>query len=307
MTMTYLGVDVSKNWIDAFDPRTGRATRYPRDALAEFAADASGTQVIFEASGSYDRPLSRALRGAGVVFSRVNPRQARDFAKACGQLAKTDRVDARNLARMGAALQPAATRPACAEQEALAALVARKQDVTAMIVQEKNRLSQTEADWVKARIRAHLAMLESERTDLLTEIARITESSETLREKARRLRSAPGIGPHAVAVLLARMPELGALDRRQIAALAGLAPQAVDSGMLRGKRRVWGGRPDVRRALFISALAASRFDPSYKAFRARLEASGKPKKVAIMAVARKLLTALNAMIRDQADYQKTGE
>lgn len=303
MTMTYIGVDVSKDWIDAFDPRSARHKRYRRDALAAFATEAAGTQVIFEASGGYDRPLMQALGQAGVAFARVNPRQAREFARACGTLAKTDRVDAHNLAQMGAALQPAAHQPVTAEQDAMSALMSRKHDLTVMITQERNRLQQTPSAWVQAQIDRNLTRLEEEKKALIAEIERTIDSDAQLRQTARRLKAVPGVGPHAVAMILARLPELGRCNRRQIAALAGLAPQAADSGTLRGKRRVWGGRPDVRRALFISALAASRFDPDYKAFRNRLEANGKPKKVAIMAVARKLLTAINAMVRDNTNYQ----
>ena len=306
MTMTYIGVDASKNWIDTFDPRDSYHRRYATDDLAAFAAACAGAHVVFEASGGYDRPLAAALEQAGVVYSRVNPRQAREFARACGRLAKTDRVDAQNLAQMGAALRPSATRPTSAAERALAALVARKQDVTAMIVQERNRLSQADLAWVRDRIAAHLTALEAEKTALQDEIARRIASTETLRRRAAQLSAVPGIGPHATATLLARLPELGACDRRQIAALAGLAPQAADSGLMRGKRRVWGGRPDVRRALFIAALAASRHATAFKAFRDQLEANGKPKKVAIMAVARKLLTILNALVRDGTSYKTAG-
>lgn len=307
MTQDYIGVDVSKDWIDVFDPRAGTHSRHSTAAasLARFARTARGTQVIFEASGGYDRPLATALGRAGVVFTRVNPRQAREFARASGRLAKSDRVDAGLLARMGAALTPAPTPPLCPARRHLADLLSRRQDLVGMIGQERNRAQQATDPWVRAAITAHLQALRHQLAATEQRIAHHVAAEPELSEQARRLQAASGIGAHTASVLLAYLPELGQLDRRRIAALAGLAPQANDSGRRRGPRRVWGGRPQLRRALFIAALAASRHDPVLAAFRARLEANGKAKKTAILAVARKLVTILNAMIRDNTLYRAT--
>jgi transposase len=302
----FLGVDVSKDWIDTCDLASGE-TRHidtrPR-ALKAFAVKLpSTTLVVLEASGGYERPLIEALEASGVAYARVNPRQAREFARATGRLAKTDRVDARVLALMGRALELAPSPPIDPARRRLAELVARRADLVAATGAETNRLAQAADRFVRADIKACLAMLKRRKLALEKEIAAHMRSHEDLQHLDRRLQTAPGIGPAIASVLIACMPELGQTDRRGAASLGGLAPQACDSGLSRGKRRVWGGRSDVRRALYLAAFIASRCDPELKAFRNRLEAAGKPFKVAIIAVARKLLTILNAMIRDGREYQ----
>lgn len=306
MTQDVIGVDVAKAWIDAHWLSSGRDQHIPatRPALRRFAAKAGEALVVFEASGGYERPLGQALASAGVAYARVNPRQAREFARATGRLAKTDTVDAAVLAEMGRALELRPTPPEEPARARLASLVARRDDLTAMICSESNRLGQASDAWVAADIKAVLHMLKRRRTRIDAEVETWIAAHETLAARAARLRSAPGIGPVLAAALTARLPELGQFDRRAIASLAGLAPHACDSGRFRGRRRIWGGRADVRRALFIAAQVASRCDPALRAFRQRLEADGKPKKLAIIAVARKLLTILNAMARDGADYRK---
>ena len=308
MPVEFIGVDVAKDWIDVFDPRTGAHSRHEMTpaALRAFARNARGTRVIFEASGGYDRPLAEALTHAGIPYSRVNPRAARDFARASGRLAKTDRVDARVLAQMGAALRPAPTAAPSPAQRRLSSAVSRREDIARMIVQEQNRLQQVADPWVAKRIAVHLRALLRERAQADRRIAELQTADPEFRARATRLRAVPGVGPQTAAILLAHLPELGSLDRRAIASLAGLAPQADDSGKRQGKRRVYGGRPQLRRALFIAALSAARCDPRFRAFRARLVEAGKPKKAAILAVARKLLTVLNAMIRDGAEYRSAG-
>lgn len=304
MTQDVIGVDISKDWIDVFDGRTGRHRRIAATpgGLRSFARRAEGALVVFEASGGYERPLARALEEAETGYARVNPRQAREFARACGRLAKTDRVDAAVLAEMGRALTLPQTVPVGPERRRLADFLARREDVSAMLRAEKTRLAQTEDPWLAGNIAAHIQVLETECDDTERKIAALIEEAPELRAVAARLQTAPGIGPVVAASLLAQLPELGTLDRRRIASLAGLAPQACDSGTKRGRRRVWGGRPQIRRAMFIAALAASRYDARFKAFRARLEAAGKSKKTAIIAVARKLLTVLNAMLQNGSNY-----
>ncbi|MDP3738652.1 MAG: IS110 family transposase [Hyphomonadaceae bacterium] len=311
MHQNILGVDVAKDWIDVCDPASGRMRHIetaPR-ALKRFAADlAPGTLVVLEASGGYERPLMEALeapgiRDRGVAYARVNPRQAREFARATGRLAKTDNVDAAMLAEMGRALDLRPAAPADPARRRLAALVARREDLAQMITAESNRLACAREAFVRADIRSLLAVLKRRKLRLETEIEAHKRRHAELDALDRRLRTAPGVGPAVASVLLACMPELGQTDRRGAACLGGLAPHASDSGHSKGKRCIWGGRAEVRRSLYLAAFIASRCDPELRAFRKRLQDRGKPFKVAIIATARKLLTILNAMIRERRDYQ----
>ena len=305
MTQDIIGVDIAKNWIDIHRLSTGQGKRLAttRPALLRFAAQAGDVLVVFEASGGYERPLMEALVEAGVPFARVNPRQAREFARATGRLAKTDRVDAAMLAEMGRALRLKPSPPGAPERIRLAELMARRDDLGDMRRREANRMKQARDAWIRKDIKAMLRALERRLVRVEAEINAQIEADETLARAAARLQSMPGIGPILAASLVARLPELGRLDRRAIASLAGLAPHACDSGVFRGKRRVWGGRAEVRRSLYLAGFIASRYDPRLRAFRQRLETAGKPAKVAIVAVARKLLTILNAMFRDGNDYR----
>lgn len=305
----FIGVDIAKDWIDIFRLSTGLRERIATagPALARFARTARGALVVLEASGGYERPLAQALARAGVDYARVNPRQAREFARATGRLAKTDRVDAELLARMGRALELAPTPPLDANRARLAALVARRDDLVAMIRSEKNRARQVDDRWITREIDRLLKVLKKHLAAIEAEIETLLAADAELSAQSLRLRAVPGIGPAVSAVLLARLPELGQLSRRQIASLAGLAPHADDSGLRRGKRRIWGGRADLRRALYLAAFIASRYDPTFKAFRQRLQEAGKPVKLVITACARKLLTILNAMFRDKANYSMASE
>jgi transposase len=301
-----LGVDVAKDWIDVFDPSTNTARRIDttRRALAAFAAKLpKDVLVVFEASGGYERPLMAALEAKGLAYARVNPRQAREFARATGRLAKTDKVDARVLAEMGRALELAPTIPVDPVRRRLAELVARREDLVAAITAETNRLAQARDHFVRADIKGHVALLKRRRLAAEKEITSHTRQHEELDAMDRRLRSDPGVGPVVASVLAALLPELGALDRRAIASLAGLAPHACDSGQRKGKRQVWGGRAEVRCALYRAAFIASRRDPGFKALRDRMINAGKPFKVALIAIARKLLVALNAIVRDNRDFE----
>jgi transposase len=301
-----IGVDIAKGWIDVFYLSSLRHERIAttKQALARFSKAAKGALVVLEASGGYERPVTEAIARAGGEYSRVNPRQAREFARATGKLAKTDRVDAEILARMGRALELKPTPPIDPDRARLAELVARRENLVTTIRREKNRAGTTRDNWLSRQIALIIKVLEDHLAAVEAAIASLIASSGPLAAEASRLRSVPGIGPALVAVILARLPELGLLDEKRVAALAGLAPHACDSGLHRGKRHIWGGRADLRRALYLAGFIASRFDPRIKAFRARLEAAGKPPKLAITACARKLLTILNAMIRDGKDYAK---
>jgi transposase len=305
MTQDIIGVDIAKDWIDIHYLSNGRQRRIPASpaALSRFSSQACGALVVFEASGGYERPLMEALAKAGVAFARVNPRQAREFARANGQLAKTDRVDAQVLAEMGWSLALRPTPPADPARSRLAALVARREDLVGMIRAETNRSRQVRDPWIARDINSLLHLLQRRLKRIDAEIAAHVARHEALAQASARLQTVPGIGPVIAATLAAELPELGQIDRRAIAKLAGLAPHACDSGLHRGKRRIWGGRARARRSLYLAGFIASRYDPTIKAFRSRLEAAGKPVKLAITACARKLLTILNAMLRDQTDYR----
>ncbi len=305
MPHTYIGVDVAKDWIDVFNPSTSRHERIPTDnrSLRRFASTVGQAVVVFEASGGYERPILAALSDAERNAVCVNPRHAREFARATGRLAKSDRVDAAVLAEMGRALQLAPASPRSAERQRLSDLTAHRNDITAMIVAEKNRLRATTDQWIRRSILQHMRALQGSQAKVEAEMEAVIQEHDDLRDQSARLRCVKGIGPVVSATLIAQLPELGQLDRRRIAALAGLAPHANDSGHRRGRRSIWGGRGTLRRCLYLAALTASRFDPRFKAFKERLIATGKARKLVIVACARKLLTVLNAMIRTRTAYQ----
>ena len=309
MQNNFIGVDVSMDWLDihhSCPDHRGGAQQIANGGreLTAFARRAAreGAWVIFEATGGYDRPLCEALERAGARFSRVNPARARDFARAIGVAAKTDQVDARILALMGERLRPAPTEPVPAARRALQAQATRRLQLVEMRKQEATRLKQTANAKARADIRSHIAFLDRHIARFDARIAELVAGDEAFARTARRLRTAPGIGPVVAATLIAELPELGRLDRRRIAALVGLAPVARDSGKRNPPRAIAGGRPVLRRMLYLAALQASRRHPSFMAFRACLQDQGKPPKVAIIAVARKLLTTLNAMLRSQTDF-----
>ncbi len=297
-----LGVDIARDWIDVFDLSSGTSNRITTADLQIFVRPLRDVLVVFEATGGYERPLVEALEARGISYVRVNPRQAREFARATGRLAKTDKVDACVLAHMGRALELKPNVPIDPTRRRLAELVGRRDDLVRTATAETQRLAMARDPYVRQDIGYVLSTLKNRRLALEKEIAATIRQVDDLADQHRRLSSAPGVGPAIAAVLLARLPELGHVDRRAIASLAGLAPHACDSGHRRGRRHVWGGRSDVRRALYLAAFVASRFDPELKAMRQRLQDAGKATKVAILAVARKLLTMLNAMMRDNSDY-----
>ncbi len=305
MTRFVIGVDVAKDWIDVAEPDLP-SRRIPAEpkALRAFARAAAkaGALVVFEACGGYDAPLRAALEAAGAAHARVNPARARAFARAMGLAAKTDRIDAAMLAEMGRRLDLAPAGPPEPARRALQALAARRRQLVEMRKQERTRLQQAAAAIVRADIAASIRGLDRRIARFEAEIAALIAADPALAATARRLQTAPGIGPTVAATLLAEAAELGKLDRREIAALAGLAPVANDSGRRRGPRTIRGGRPVLRAMLYLAALQASRYAPRFKAFRDRLEAAGKTAKQAIIATARKLLVVLNAMERSARDF-----
>lgn len=299
-----LGVDIARDHLDVFCCRSQRFRRVANtpQAIADLIAHNGDAFFVFEATSGCDEDLRRLLDQAQIPFARVNPRRAREFARASGVLAKTDKVDARMLAEMGRRLPLAPTREPSAARQLLSELVARRDQLVEEIVREKNRLSQVRARLVRADIESHIRLLEGRRLKLEQAIAAHVRETPELTRTAERLRTIPGVGPIVAATLLAELPELGTRDRRAIAALAGLAPLSNDSGRHRGRRRIWGGRRKVRRALFIAALHAARRCPCWAQMRQRMLEAGKAKKAVLIAIARKMLVAMNAMLRTDTDF-----
>lgn len=295
----YIGIDVAKAHLDLAAHLSGEPWRVANDeaginAIVRHLGELAPTLVVVEPTGGLELPLTAALAAAGVPLAVVNPRQVRDFAKATGRLAKTDRLDAKVLAHFAQAVQPAPRPLLDAQTQELAALLARRQQLVQMQTAEKNRLGTTRSP-VRQRVRVHIAWLDQELADADSQLRDLIHESPIWRAKDDLLQSFKGIGPVVSLTLMAGLPELGTLDRWGIAALAGLAPYNWDSGMLRGKRRVWGGRG--RAALYMAALSATHHNPVIKAFYQRLLAAGKMPKVTLTACMRKMLTILNAMVK----------
>jgi len=297
--MRCAGVDVSAAWLDvAADSEIWRAANSP-DGISELVDRLQTLQierVVLEPTGGYELPLLRALMRAGVPVAPVNPRQVRDFARSTGRLAKTDRIDALILAQFGEAVRPPVRSIATADDEKLKSRETRRRQLVEMVTAEKNRLRTASPD-VTAEIRKHIKWLEQRIKELDKQLSELLRSSSEWSAKVKLLRTAPGVGPVLTTNLLANLPELGALNRRQIAALVGVAPFNRDSGTFRGRRVVWGGRSQVRAVLYMGALVASRVNPVIRGFYQRLLQAGKPKKLALTACMRKLLTILNSMLR----------
>ncbi len=311
---THLGIDVSKRTLDVCILPEG-ASRGESFVLAngqEGVDDllshlpepgVSIELVVLEATGRYERLAATSIAAAGIAVAVVNPRQARDFAKAMGRLAKTDRIDAFVLARFAEAVKPETSAIPDEEATALQGILARRRQLIEMLVSEGNRLRMTSAEALAKRIRAHVRWLEKEleRTD--SDLDRAIEENATFKANEILLKSVPGVGRVLSRTLLAELPELGTISHRRLCALVGVAPFNRDSGQGRGKREVWGGRAPVRAALHMGALVATRHNPVIKEFYERLLAAGKPKKVALVACMRKLLSILNALMRDGAIWR----
>jgi transposase len=305
---TYVGIDVSKATLDVAILPIGEHFVVSNDEagideLLGKLAKVSDALVVLEASGGFERPAVAALAASGVALFVVNPRQARDFAKATGTLAKTDRIDAFVLAHFAQAIRPAPRAVPDAEAREFQEILARRRQIIRMMTAEKNRLGASASRAVRGRIEAHIRWLEKELSRTDRDLDETIEDSPTLKENEALLRSVPGVGPVLCRTLLAELPELGSLSPRELSALVGVAPLNRDSGTLRGRRTVWGGRARVREALYMGALIASRFNPSIKEFYERLVAAGKPKKVALVACMRKLLTILNAVMRERTPWR----
>lgn len=297
----FIGIDICKAHLDIYDDGTAKFERIANGAAAIAVMlerwPRAGLRVIFEATGSYDRTLRCALEAAKIAYVRVNPARARDFARATSALAKTDAIDARLLASMGRTLALVPSQATDPLRQRLACLQRRRDQLVAIRADEKKRLYLAEDGDVRASITAHIAWIDAEVSRLQRVIDRLVAGSAELAALRKRLQTAPGVGPVTALTLIALMPELGQRSGKTIAALAGLAPFNNDSGAFRGQRHIKGGRGRVRRALYMAALAAIRKVPRLAAhYRNILTRSGHAK-VGIIAVARKLLVALNAMAR----------
>lgn len=303
-----VGIDVSKaEFVIAVYPSgetwTSETTGGAIDRLIPRLQALAPQRVVVEATGGYEAALVAACAVAQVPIVVINPRQVRAFAQALGRTAKTDAIDATVLALFGARIQPAPRTLPDAETQALATLVARRRQLLDMLHAEQQRLRHVATGPVARDLRNHIRWLERRVTDVDDEITGAIQRSAVWRVQEDLLRSVPGIGPTVARTLLAELPELGALDRRAIAALVGVAPFNRDSGQWRGQRTIWGGRASVRASLYMAALVAARHNAALRGFYQRLRTAGKPAKVALVAVMRKLLTIVNAMLKNQTTWQ----
>ena len=306
--LIFVGIDVSKAQLDVAIRPSAQSLSVTNDragikSLIKHLKKLRPQLVVLEATGGLQRQVLSALIAGEIPVVMANPRHIRDFAKSIGQLAKTDRIDASVIAHYAEAVRP---KPRPLPDEAsleLRALSARRRQVLDMIVAEKNRLA-TASKVVKKRITAHIAYLEQELNDADQDLDRFIEKNAAWKENQQILCSTPSIGPVSSRTLLVELPELGALDRKKISALVGVAPFPRDSGTLKGRRTIWGGRASVRSALFMATVVATRFNPVIRDFYKRLKAKGKPSKVCLVACMHKLLTILNAMIKNKIRWSE---
>ena len=297
----FVGIDVSKHRLDVAVWPTGEAWQVSHDSrgisgLVERLEEVAPRLIVLEATGGMEMALAGELASSHLAVAVVNPRQVRDFARAAGKLAKTDALDAHALAHFAQAMRPSARPLPAPEAQELRALVARRRQLVDMMTAEKNRYH-TATRRLRPTLQEHIRWLEAHLEGLDRDLGDFIRSSPLWKDKDQVLRSAPGVGPVLSMTLLSDLPELGALNRGEIAALVGVAPFNRDSGALRGKRTVWGGRSQVRAALYMATLVATRYNPVLRAFYQRLCDAGKPKKVALTACMRKLLTILNVMVK----------
>lgn len=302
----FVGIDVSKDTLDIYIEPTAEAMHvvYDDKGVAQVVnrlLKVAPTLIVMEATGGLEMRLASELAAKGLPVAVINPRQARDFAKATGQLAKTDRVDAVVLAAFARAIRPAVRPIKDADTRELDDLVTRRRQLIDMRVQETLRLG-TASKVQRKSLAAHIAWLEKRIAKLDDDLTKRLRSSDAWRTKDDLLQGIPGVAAVTTLTLLAKCPELGTMNRRQIAALVGVAPLANDSGQHRGKRRIWGGRADVRSVLYMATISAMTWNSDIKAFAARLRQAGKLPKVVIVACMRKLLTIMNAMVKNNTQW-----
>lgn len=305
----YIGIDVSKARLDVAVHDSAQRlscdnTEAAVEALVKQMKELEPELIVMEATGGYERLCAAMLAAAGLALSVVNPRQVRDFAKSTGILAKTDRLDARVLAHFGAAIKPEPRALPDAQQQLLDELMLRRRQIVAGLVAEKNRLGMAHTDAVRKSLREAIAFYERLLADVDRQVGEHIERSPLWRAREDLLRSFKGVGPVSSRALIGDLPELGTLDRKRIAALVGVAPLAHDSGKRKGTRAIFGGRGQVRAALYMVAITAIRANDPIRQFYQRLRAAGKPAKVAIVACMRKILIILNAMVKTQSRWNE---
>jgi transposase len=303
---TNIGIDVSKDWLDIVVIPSGETWRTENTeekigVLVEKLEKLKPERIVIEATGGYERLATNKLYLAGLPVCRVNPKRVRYFARSLGQLAKNDKLDAKVLARFGEMIKPVLTQLPSEQEQLLSALLTRREQLLAILVAEKNRLGIAPAE-ICPSLKEHVAWIEKQLEEMEKKVDAFINDTPDLKEKDDLLQEVKGIGKRTAAKLIADVPELGACDRKQIAALIGIAPYDHDSGYKKGQRAISGGRPDVRSVLYMATLSATRFNPVIKIFYQRLLKAGKKKKVAIVACMRKLLTILNAMLRDRKHW-----
>lgn len=309
----FIGIDVAQSDFVVAREGVAGSRKYPntdrgyRDLIKDLSIDGAKAElIVLESTGGYQRRLVAALGGAGLPVVVVNPRQVRDFAKSTGQLAKTDQIDAHVLADFAARIRPEIKPLPTEEQEELQELLTRHEQLIQMLVAEKTRLLQAEGQgrqMLRKKIKSHIKFLERDLKMLDSDLDDTLKKSEIWREKDDLLQSVPGIGKQTARTLLGLVPELGTLNAGEIGKLIGVAPLNRDSGTLRGKRHIRGGRHRVRAMVYMATLVATRYNPVIKAFYQKLQAAGKPKKVALVACMRKLLIILNAMLKTKTRWQ----
>jgi transposase len=304
----FVGIDVSKARLDvAVLPNDETwSTTNDDEGIASLVVklqERAPSLVLLEATGGLERRVLARLAGAGLPAMAINPRNVRDFAKSLGKLAKTDRIDAIVLARFAQAVRPA-LRPIADEQtQDLQAQLTRRRQIVEMMVAERNRLLATDTNKVRKMIKAHIEYLKKELSINDYDLDQTIKQTPVWLEKVDLLESTPGVGRVTASTLIALLPELGTLGRKQIASLVGVAPFNRDSGAMKGRRAIWGGRAAVRSVLYMAALTAKKWNPTIRALYDRLKAAGKPTKVALVACTRKLLTILNAILRDGSPWR----
>jgi transposase len=304
--LSNIGIDVSKDWLDIVVLPSGETwrtgnTEEKTDVLVKKLEELKPERIVIEATGGYEQMITAKLYQAKLPVCRVNPRRVRYFARSIGQLAKTDKLDAKVLARFGEVTQPPLTQLPSEDEQLLGALLTRREQLLNIFVAEKNRLALAPAK-VKSSLDEHITWLKDQIKNLDQEINTFIDNSPELKEKDELLQEVEGVGKKTAAKLIADVPELGRCDRKEIAALIGVAPYSQDSGKKKGQRSISGGRPDVRSILYMATLTATRCNPVIKECYQRLVKAGKKKKVAIVACMRKLLTILNAILRDHKPW-----
>ncbi len=304
---TFVGVDIAKDSLDVCFLATEKRFTTTNDPagfrqLLQDLPTVGSCLVVVEATGGYQREMVAELITAGHQVAVVNPRQVRDFARGLGILAKTDRLDAEVIARFGQQANPRPTEKMPEKQDELQQLVVRRRQLNDLRTAENNRLPLARSRSVINSIRSMVEQLQKKIRQIEKEITDLVKSDDQLQCQATLMKSVPGVGPVTAASLLAELPELGRLNRQEIAALAGLAPFNRDSGKFHGRRSIWGGRANVRKSLYMAALTARRCNPVIQAFAQRLEATGKPFKVVITACMRKLLVILNAIVKNNSTW-----